>query len=77
MCKRLKRHNLVLHNERNEARDGIEAPERKLTKAEEEDVDASSAATKEHFEAYCAKIAKDLVSLHEAYEGNINSLGGN
>jgi hypothetical protein len=33
------------------------------------------ATAKERFEAYCAKIAEDLVSLHEAYEGNINSHG--
>jgi FtsZ-binding cell division protein ZapB len=75
MCEHLKCRNVALCNEKNEARDNIETLQKKLAKIEE-DAAASSTVTKEHFKGYCDKIVQDMTSLHEAYECNVNSIGG-
>jgi hypothetical protein len=66
--------NVHLLNERNEAQSSVVVLELKLATTEA-DAAASSAASEKHLEEYRSKIAKDLASLRQAYERNINGLG--
>jgi hypothetical protein len=66
--------NVCLLNEQNKAQSSIVALELKLATTEA-DAAASSAASEKRLEEYHSKIAKDLASLSQAYERNINGLG--
>jgi predicted nuclease with TOPRIM domain len=74
-CERLRRCNARLLNERNEVRNSVTALEAKLAETEASAA-KSSAASKKRFGDFCSNIIGDLAPLCEAYERNINSLGG-